>query len=163
MGLPESRLGAMASEILYKFKSSNEYASLRFDGSFISVGEVKRVVAEKSGISMDQACELLLTNAQSNIGEFGPLGFLILHAHSVNITSFPHAPEYKDDSALIPKNTSVVVRRVPAMRKMPIGTSSATTSQHQYVPSPTTYTLRDNRISVNREAGFAGISNRRTA
>jgi E3 ubiquitin-protein ligase RBBP6 len=56
------------SLVHYKFKSQKDFDSLTFDGMFISVGELKRQIVEKKGLARDQACELLLTNAQSNEG-----------------------------------------------------------------------------------------------
>ena len=59
----------MASIVHYKFKSQKDFDTITFDGMFISVGDLKRQIVDKKGLARDQACELLLTNAQSNEGE----------------------------------------------------------------------------------------------
>lgn len=59
----------MASLVHYKFKSQKDFDTVTFDGMFISVGDLKRQIVDKKGLARDQACELLLTNAQSNEGE----------------------------------------------------------------------------------------------
>ena len=58
----------MASLVHYKFKSQKDFDTVTFDGMFISVGDLKRQIVDKKGLGRDQACELLLTNAQSNEG-----------------------------------------------------------------------------------------------
>ena len=89
----------MASgSIHYKFKSAKAFDTLAFDGSFIAVGELKRLISEKKGLGKDHACELVLTNAQDG-------------------------SEYDDESALVWKNTSVIVRRVPSMKQAAVGTA----------------------------------------
>lgn len=52
----------------YKFKSAKDFDSISFDGVFISVADLKRAIVDKKGLARDQACELLLTNAQNNTG-----------------------------------------------------------------------------------------------
>ena len=55
----------MASgSIHYKFKSAKTFDTLTFDGSFLAVSELKRLIVEKKGLGKDHACELVLVNAQ---------------------------------------------------------------------------------------------------
>ena len=84
--------------IHYKFKSAKTFDTLAFDGSFIAVSELKRLISEKKGLGKDHACELVLTNAQDG-------------------------NEYDDESALVWKNTSVIVRRVPSMKQAAVGSA----------------------------------------
>jgi hypothetical protein len=69
----EATASAMASTVHYKFKSQKDYDSVNFDGMFISVGDLKSAIVDKKGLGRDQACELLLTNAQTDEG--APLSF----------------------------------------------------------------------------------------
>jgi hypothetical protein len=62
----------MASVIHYKFKSQKDFDSVTFDGIFISVTDLKRAISEKKELARDQACELLLTNAQNGQGANTP-------------------------------------------------------------------------------------------
>ncbi|KAJ1979188.1 Retinoblastoma-binding protein [Dimargaris verticillata] len=75
------------SQIHYKFKAAKDYSSITFDGLSISVYDLKQeVLKAKKLVASDFA--LVITNAQTN-------------------------EDYTDDKALIPRNSSVFVRRVP--------------------------------------------------
>ena len=82
----------MTGVVNFKFKSALAYDSVKFDGAFISVGELKGLIAEKKGLGADAGQELLLSDPRTK-------------------------SEYSDESQLIPKNSSVVVRRTPAGRQ----------------------------------------------
>ncbi|XP_025089512.1 E3 ubiquitin-protein ligase RBBP6-like [Pomacea canaliculata] len=71
----------------YKFKSSLEYQTVTFDGLHISVGDLKKEIANQKRMRPGDF-ELEITNAQT--GEV-----------------------YKNNNTLIPKNASVIVFRVP--------------------------------------------------
>ena len=75
----------MAGVLRYKFKSEISYTNLLFDGQFISVGDLKRQVAEKRGY---QSTELSIQKADSR-------------------------DTYGDDGTLIPRNAQVLITRVP--------------------------------------------------
>lgn len=84
----------MSSIIHYKFKnSSGTWDSIEFEGSFISLYDLKRsiVASKKLSRSGSGDFDLLLTNTLTN-------------------------EDYTEDYSLIPKNTSVTVKRVPATR-----------------------------------------------
>ncbi|KAL5748450.1 hypothetical protein ACOSP7_025491 [Xanthoceras sorbifolium] len=83
--------------VYYKFKSAKDYDSIPMDGPFISVGTLKEKVFESKHLGRGTDFDLLVTNAQT--GE-----------------------EYMDEAMLIPKNTSVLIRRVPGRPRMPIVT-----------------------------------------
>ena len=98
----------MASTVHYKFKSQKDYDSVGFDGMFISVGDLKKSIVEKKGLARDQACELLLTNAQND-------------------------EEYTDDTTMVWKNTSIIVKRVPSMRAAAVGSEQGSNTQKKVV------------------------------
>uniref|UniRef100_H2YGK3 CCHC-type domain-containing protein n=1 Tax=Ciona savignyi TaxID=51511 RepID=H2YGK3_CIOSA len=75
------------SAIHYKFSSSTEYKNVTFDGINISLTDLKRAIMEKQKLKHTEL-DLHITNAQT-------------------------LQVYKDESALIPKNTAVLVRRIP--------------------------------------------------
>ena len=79
----------MTGVVNFKFKSALAYDSVKFDGAFISVGELKGLIAEKKGLGSDAGHELLLSDPRTK-------------------------SEYTDSAQLIPKNSSVIVRRTPA-------------------------------------------------
>lgn len=75
----------MAGVLRYKFKSERNYEQLLFDGMFISVGDLKRQIAEKRSMSES---ELAIHRSDSR-------------------------ELYGDDDTLLPRNTQVVITRVP--------------------------------------------------
>ncbi|KAG0201862.1 hypothetical protein BGX28_005434 [Mortierella sp. GBA30] len=75
------------SQVHYKFKSSRDYDSATFDGHSISVFDLKKEILIAKGLK-------------------GPDDLALTHAES--------GEEYYDDATLIPRNTSVLVARVPA-------------------------------------------------
>ncbi|ONI06527.1 hypothetical protein PRUPE_5G066400 [Prunus persica] len=85
--------------VYYKFKSARDYDSIAMDGPFISVGILKEKIFESKHLGRGTDFDLVVTNAQTN-------------------------EEYLDEAMLIPKNTSVLIRRVPGRPRMPIVTDS---------------------------------------
>lgn len=77
--------------VQFKFRSAVEFNSVGVEGPFISVGDLKRKIAEHKNLSKCKDFDLLITDAQT--GE-----------------------EYYDESILIPTNTSVIIKRVPVAR-----------------------------------------------
>ncbi|CAJ0843761.1 14347_t:CDS:2, partial [Entrophospora sp. SA101] len=77
----------MSSQLYYKFKSAKDYDSITFDGLGISVFDVKKEI-------------LIAKKLKGN-----DFDLVISHAES--------SEEYSDDNAIIPRNTPIVVRRVP--------------------------------------------------
>ncbi|KAF7810115.1 E3 ubiquitin ligase PQT3-like isoform X1 [Senna tora] len=83
--------------VYYKFKSARDYDSIPMDGPFISVGTLKEKIFDSKHLGRGTDFDLLVTNAQTN-------------------------EEYLDEAMLIPKNTSVLIRRVPGRPRLPIVT-----------------------------------------
>jgi E3 ubiquitin-protein ligase RBBP6 len=54
----------------FKFKSFKDYDTISFDGSFISVGELKRSIIAKKKLGKSNDFDLIITNAQTNEGRF---------------------------------------------------------------------------------------------
>ncbi|XP_071671341.1 E3 ubiquitin-protein ligase RBBP6-like isoform X1 [Patagioenas fasciata] len=76
------------SHVYYKFSAVLDYEALTFNGLHISLRELKYKIRARKKLKATK-CDLLVTNAQTK-------------------------EEYTEDNALIPKNSSVIVRRVPA-------------------------------------------------
>ncbi|KAL2525180.1 DWNN domain [Abeliophyllum distichum] len=87
--------------VYYKFKSAKDYDTVAIDGHFISVGHLKEKIFESKHLGRGTDFDLVVTNAQTN-------------------------EEYLDEEMLIPKNTSVLIRRVPGRPRMPIVTAPST-------------------------------------
>ncbi|KAF8074840.1 DWNN domain-containing protein [Lyophyllum atratum] len=81
----------MASSVFYKFSSRRDESRVTFDGTGISVFDLKR--------------DIILAN---NMGKANDFDLAIFDATSKQ--------EFKDDSQIIPRSSSVVVKRLPSAR-----------------------------------------------
>lgn len=75
----------------FKFRSAVEYDSINIDGHGISIANLKEKIVDQKNLGRGTDFDLVITNAQS--GE-----------------------EYTEDSLIVPRNTSVIIKRVPATR-----------------------------------------------
>ncbi|XP_060696735.1 E3 ubiquitin-protein ligase RBBP6-like isoform X2 [Hemiscyllium ocellatum] len=71
----------------YKFSSKLNYDTVTFDGLHISLSDLKKTIMAREKLKAAD-CDLQITNAQTK-------------------------EEYTDDNALIPKNSSVIIKRIP--------------------------------------------------
>ncbi|KAM5534666.1 hypothetical protein V8D89_011678 [Ganoderma adspersum] len=78
----------MASSVFYKFRSQRDESRVTFDGTGISVFDLKK--------------EIIIANNLSKANDFD---LVVLDSSG---------EEYKDDSSVIPRSSSVIVKRVPA-------------------------------------------------
>ncbi|KAH9479364.1 putative RING finger protein P8B7.15c [Psilocybe cubensis] len=81
----------MASSVFYKFNSRKDESRVSFDGTGISVFDLKR--------------EIILAN---NMGKANDFDLYVYDATSKQ--------EFKDDAQIIPRSSSVIVKRLPAAR-----------------------------------------------
>ncbi|KAF2083752.1 DWNN-domain-containing protein [Saccharata proteae CBS 121410] len=81
----------MSSSVFYKFKSSKEPQRITFDGTGISVFELKRDIIQAIGLGDGTDADLSIYADDTN-------------------------EEYDDDTTIIPRSTTVLVRRTPAAR-----------------------------------------------
>ncbi|XP_061761861.1 E3 ubiquitin-protein ligase RBBP6-like isoform X2 [Nerophis ophidion] len=81
------------AHIHYKFSSKLSYATLLFDGPHISLADLKEQIMGRE--KLRAGCDLQITNAQTK-------------------------EEYTEEGGLIPKGSSVIVRRVPGVRSGPV-------------------------------------------
>ncbi|CAM6096689.1 unnamed protein product [Calypogeia fissa] len=81
--------------VYFKFKSAKDFDCVSIDGHFISVANLKDKIVEQKKLGRGSDYDLVISNAQTN-------------------------EEYTDEGFLVPKNTSVIVRRVPGRPSMPI-------------------------------------------
>ncbi|KAB8263735.1 DWNN domain-containing protein [Aspergillus pseudonomiae] len=118
----------MSSSVHFKFKSQKEPSRVTFDGTGISVFELKREIINQSRLGDGTDFELSIYNEDTR-------------------------EEYDDDTTIIPRSTSVIARRLPASRpgkggatryvsgKMPINARNASrndqVSSSRTMPNPT--------------------------
>jgi protein MPE1 len=81
----------MSSSVFFKFKSSKEPQRITFDGTGITVFELKREIINVSGLGNGADFDLSIYDESTN-------------------------EEFDDDTAIIPRSSSVVARRLPAAR-----------------------------------------------
>ncbi|OHE94145.1 MPE1 protein [Colletotrichum orchidophilum] len=81
----------MASSVFFKFKSQKEPTRVEFDGTGISVFELKRDIILKSGLGDGTDFDLAIYSEDGS-------------------------EEYDDDTTIIPRSTTVVARRLPAAK-----------------------------------------------
>ena len=90
----------MSGVVYFKFKSAISPDSVTFDGSFISVAELKNLIAARKGFGQDAGAELILTNPSSK-------------------------EDYSNDTQQIPRQTTVHVRRVPTSKPRTLQATAA--------------------------------------
>ncbi|KAL1640119.1 Protein mpe1 [Diplodia intermedia] len=81
----------MSSSVFFKFKSSKEPQRITFDGTGISVFELKREIITATGLGDGSDFDLSIYTDDSN-------------------------EEYDDDTTIVPRSTTVLARRLPAAR-----------------------------------------------
>ena len=90
----------MSGVVYFKFKSAISPDSVTFDGSFISVAELKNLIAARKGFGQDAGAELILTNPSTKA-------------------------DYTTDTQQIPRQTTVHVRRVPTAKPRALQATAA--------------------------------------
>lgn len=83
--------------VYYKFKSARDFDSIPIEGQFISVANLKERIFESKHLGRGTDFDLMISNAQTD-------------------------EEYADEATMIPKNTSVLIRRIPGRPRKPIVT-----------------------------------------
>jgi protein MPE1 len=98
----------MSSSVFYKFKSQKEPSRVEFDGTGISVFELKRDIIVKSGLGDGTDFDLAIFADDGKEGMSPVIRCSIMIANQT---------EYDDDTAIIPRSTTVIARRLPAFKK----------------------------------------------
>ncbi|XP_042457870.1 E3 ubiquitin ligase PQT3-like isoform X3 [Zingiber officinale] len=116
--------------VYYKFKSAKAFDSIPIEGQFISVANLKERIFETKLYGKGNDFDLMISNAQSN-------------------------EEYIDEGAMIPKNTSVLIRRVPGRPRKSIVTErvelNVVESKIEELPPPASLLVGDS--SINKYIG----------
>lgn len=101
----------MTSSVFYKFKSQKEPTRIEFDGTGISVFELKRDIIIKSGLGNGTDFDLAIYTEDNSEGKDStPIGNL-----DVQVTDSALV-EYDDDTIVIPRSTTVIARRLPPIK-----------------------------------------------
>ncbi|MCJ1352378.1 MAG: hypothetical protein MMC33_002362 [Icmadophila ericetorum] len=81
----------MASSVFFRFKSQKEPSRVIFDGTGISVFELKREIITTSRLGDGTDFELVIASEETG-------------------------QEYDDDTAIVPRSTTVIAKRLPALK-----------------------------------------------
>jgi hypothetical protein len=103
----------MSSVIHYRFKAgSSEWSRVPFEGHAITLGELQRAIATQRKLNTQQQTSM------SGAGEGGSTshGSRLLNDFELVLTNVDTNEEYHGEHTSIPKNSSVIVKRVPALR-----------------------------------------------
>ncbi|KAJ5670217.1 Zinc finger RING/FYVE/PHD-type [Penicillium maclennaniae] len=127
----------MSSSVHFKFKSQKEPSRVTFDGTGISVFELKREIISQSRLGDGSDFELSIYNEDTK-------------------------EEYDDDTTIIPRSTSVIARRLPAVRpgkggaaryvsgKMPVNARNASRTEPLITRAlPGTGSVNNNVLELN--------------
>lgn len=96
----------MASSVFYRFKSRKDDSRVTFDGTGISVFDLKRDIILANNMAKANDFDLYLYDSTSNQG-----------ASLSRLTDFYSLDsEFKDDGEIIPRSSYVIVKRMPAAR-----------------------------------------------
>jgi hypothetical protein len=108
----------MTSSVYFKMHHGNEVLAVNFTGHQIKLLDLKRSIMELKNISKGLDFDLKITDAEN---EQKSLPVSSKHSHS---SFFPLV--YQGDDSFVPKNTTVVVKRIP----VPQGTGLLTRLSH---------------------------------
>lgn len=95
--------------IHFKFSSQKDFETIKIDGASISLGKLKQNIIALKKLGKSQDFDLLVKNAQTKT-------------------------EYKGDATLVPKNTSVLVERVPVTSGVRIPGLSQSHTTAPFIP-----------------------------
>lgn len=97
----------MSSSVFYKFKSRKDESRVNFEGTGISVFDLKKEIIVANNLGKANDFDLVILDGPANEG--ASVYTLRSYFHSSRDTA-----EYKDDAYIIPRSSSVVVKRVYA-------------------------------------------------
>ena len=98
----------MASSVFYKFRSQRDESRVTFDGTGISVFDLKKEIIIANNLIKANDFDLVILDSS---GEGLSTHFEVVLGGPLMLDT---RAEYKDDSSVIPRSSSVIVKRVPA-------------------------------------------------
>ncbi|ROT41758.1 DWNN-domain-containing protein [Sodiomyces alkalinus F11] len=137
----------MSSSVFFKFKSQKEPTRVEFDGTGISVFELKRDIILKSGLGDGTDFDLAIYTEDGS-------------------------EEYDDDTTIIPRSTTVVARRLPAAKpgagrgaryvlgKMPVSAKNSARKEQTIKPiaaKPSTNALAQMSSAMTEDEKMAAM------
>jgi len=102
----------MSSSVFFRFKSQKEPSRVAFDGTGISVFELKREIITMNKLGDGTDFELVISSEDSNEGK----RCRHLMAAVTQCTISNTIPVYDDDTSIIPRSMTVIAKRLPPAR-----------------------------------------------
>lgn len=123
--------------VYYKFRSESnaQISYVDFDGLHISVSDLKKAILHQKRLGKTADFDLLvsfLSSDPSNRFSTRFCGFFF----ATQISNAQTKEEYKDDHCLIPKNTSLVVARIPLSNQNKKNWEVAQATVEKAAPNP---------------------------
>lgn len=125
----------MSSTIFYRFRSQKDSGRIMFDGTGLTVFDLKREIIQENKLGDGTDFQIRVYNPDTN-------------------------EEYEDDSQVISRSSSVVVRRSPAIKQFSAHGMHRNTGA---VGNATRYVTGKPRVFQRRQAASGGNSNEPTA
>lgn len=104
----------MSSCVFFRFKSQKEPARVAFDGTGISVFELKREIISLNKLGDGTDFELIISSNDDGTGRLCRLWRIVPTPLSLRFCL--HVAEYGDDTEIISRGTTVIAKRLPALR-----------------------------------------------
>jgi hypothetical protein len=150
----------------FKFKSQTTFDSIQFDGAHISVGDLKRAIVAKKKLGYTSDFDLKFTNAQSGEGALNVASlfvfvfvFFFFFFFFFFLIIRPSQSEYKHESMFIPKNTALIVQRIPGQRTRPILSAPIVESKPTDAAAAVAASIASSTSSSTTAASNNGTSN----
>ena len=154
----------MSSSVYFKFKSQKEPTRVEFDGTGISVFELKRDIILKSGLGDGTDFDLAIYSEDGSEG-MDNYGYNKSQSSSTN-----RLEEYDDDTTIIPRSTTVIARRLPPIKpgagraaryvsgKMPASAKNSSRREHtSKAAKPSTLGLSQMSTAMTEEEKMAAM------
>ena len=100
----------MSSSVYFRFKSQKEPSRVVFDGTGISVFELKREIIALNHLGDGTDFELLISSDETNEGRLPLIWWTTTYFGADSNV------EFDDDTSIIPRSTTVIAKRLPAQK-----------------------------------------------
>ena len=103
----------MASSVFYRWASRKDESRVTFDGTGISIFDLKREIILANNLSKANDFDLHIYDTTSKQGVYA--NYYSIHWWPIDDVFF-FTTEFRDDSQVIPRSSSVIAKRLPAAR-----------------------------------------------
>ena len=123
--------------VYFKFNSELNYSYVDFDGLHISVFDLKKAILHQKRLGKSADFDLLVRHDLIlQYMKHRQIFFIFSAFFLLQISNDQTKKEYKDDQCLIPKNTSLIVARIPISNQNKKSWEIAQTSTERAPPNP---------------------------